>query len=1163
MQASDYSDDEDNDCPLCLEEIEVDDKYFKPCPCGYQICRFCWNHIKNDLNGLCPACRRPYSDDAIEFRPVPPEEFVDAALTLQVFPERALLTSRLVRIKNAKKRKEREKKEQEVAAKKQLSNVRVVQKNLVYVLGLPLKLANEETLRSPDYFGQYGKITKVVVNRRNPAVGPNTHSSSPSTSNTGVYITFAKKEDAAKAIEAVDGTNYEGKIIRATFGTTKYCSYFLKGQNCQNIGCQFLHENGEDAEAYLKEEARLYKAKGPPPPKGQFSSLSQGGSTDHYEYESTSEHDPAQLDLTMEVAPLNDENYPSLGAAPNDPMQLQSTPNGKRRQKLASQKDLKKKGGFDPSVSGSAALDDSPERKKSGLPLQLVPDDDIYITPYDVGYNFVPRYNGLFDPFGDSKLVEALLASAAAAARAEKPAGPPSHVESDTSPNRKSRYERLFDVPEGAVQTGQTAQSANQSLAANANPAMFASSDRESAAGNRWSETTAGLRGGSVATTARPSAYSDNQQRHPDAYEQEIHNQLKMQQYQQVLQQQSQQYPQDFSRINAGESSSYTSNVEAFDRHQMPHFLKDPTPASNGEQPQPTPPLNSKNAQHPKSASIPTPSPAPDTSVDPGAGLDETINTPVETPASSKTAPAPRRVLTIVSKKNPETPPAQPDPPGQLAEAKKRDPKPKPSDTPRDDKPRPEVPADPPLPIPEDVGPILSRKTKKKKNNFPPKLPVVRQAKPKDTAPENTPASSDQAPHEPALAEAPHPETVSMVDSAESLGNDETRVDPSVMAPVFLQVMEKSGVLIAQLEELNADGSLHLRIAALPNPDQLTVIIDGINRLCGPICNLSKFSNLDALASATWHPQSEIAQTVLSFLGHALTSIIAVTDQLVLGLETKIASIAASGKKKKKGLSAWHRHLAVVKELRSVAEQSYQARPAGPVEAAAAREHGGMDLDLAAPTPAVDSPAVDSQAPSCHEPEQSLQEPALSSDQYLEQLLTAVHDFVYLAEVRHDQPGSTKRKRKGKSLLPENPEPWVALAAATGLDPTRFNRDQQKFLVGCIQKEFPDPRVLVALIIENPNDPRLNFDHFLKNVEVPLPSRIAILEQQLLFNRIAERKLQSKLHGIQRRNNLWKPSVMAYLGVSPLARMGSPATASDEWEDTEDGDWVSEFDDVD
>ena len=69
-------------------------------------------------------------------------------------------------------------------------------------------------MRSHDYFGQYGKITKVVVNKRTPVVGPNTHAASPATSNTGVYITFAKKDDAARAIEAVDGTNFEGKIIR-------------------------------------------------------------------------------------------------------------------------------------------------------------------------------------------------------------------------------------------------------------------------------------------------------------------------------------------------------------------------------------------------------------------------------------------------------------------------------------------------------------------------------------------------------------------------------------------------------------------------------------------------------------------------------------------------------------------------------------------------------------------------------------------------------------------------------------------------------------------------------------------------------------------------------------------------------------------------------------
>jgi hypothetical protein len=28
---------EDLECPLCMEEIDVTDKYFRPCPCGYQV----------------------------------------------------------------------------------------------------------------------------------------------------------------------------------------------------------------------------------------------------------------------------------------------------------------------------------------------------------------------------------------------------------------------------------------------------------------------------------------------------------------------------------------------------------------------------------------------------------------------------------------------------------------------------------------------------------------------------------------------------------------------------------------------------------------------------------------------------------------------------------------------------------------------------------------------------------------------------------------------------------------------------------------------------------------------------------------------------------------------------------------------------------------------
>jgi hypothetical protein len=42
-----------------------------------------------------------------------------------------------------------------------LRNIRVVQRNLAYVLGLPPSLASEDTLRKGEYFGQYGKIVKV------------------------------------------------------------------------------------------------------------------------------------------------------------------------------------------------------------------------------------------------------------------------------------------------------------------------------------------------------------------------------------------------------------------------------------------------------------------------------------------------------------------------------------------------------------------------------------------------------------------------------------------------------------------------------------------------------------------------------------------------------------------------------------------------------------------------------------------------------------------------------------------------------------------------------------------------------------------------------------------------------------------------------------------
>lgn len=51
---------------------------------------------------------------------------------------------RIKRLTQSKKQKERERKELEQMNRKHLANMRVVQKNLVYVVGLSPKLAREE-----------------------------------------------------------------------------------------------------------------------------------------------------------------------------------------------------------------------------------------------------------------------------------------------------------------------------------------------------------------------------------------------------------------------------------------------------------------------------------------------------------------------------------------------------------------------------------------------------------------------------------------------------------------------------------------------------------------------------------------------------------------------------------------------------------------------------------------------------------------------------------------------------------------------------------------------------------------------------------------------------------------------------------------------------------
>ena len=160
--------------------------------------------------------------------------------------------------KNARKKaeqrqKEAQKREVESLNRKHLSGLRVIQKNLVYVVGLSPGIKEDEilnTLRGDKYFGQYGKIIKIVVSKG----GKNGEVSANGQPSLGVYVTFAKKEDAARCIAAVNGSTNGDRVLRAQLGTTKYCSAYLRGENCTNKSCMFLHEPGENENSYSRED---------------------------------------------------------------------------------------------------------------------------------------------------------------------------------------------------------------------------------------------------------------------------------------------------------------------------------------------------------------------------------------------------------------------------------------------------------------------------------------------------------------------------------------------------------------------------------------------------------------------------------------------------------------------------------------------------------------------------------------------------------------------------------------------------------------------------------------------------------------------------------------------------------------------------------------------
>ncbi|KAL9284066.1 putative transcription factor C2H2 family [Arabidopsis thaliana] len=229
------SDHGEKTCPLCAEEMDLTDQQLKPCKCGYQICVWCWHHIvdmaeKDQIEGRCPACRTPYDK----------EKIVGMTVNCDSLASEGNMERKKIQKSKSKSSEGR---------KQQLTSVRVIQRNLVYIVGLPLNLADEDLLQHKEYFGQYGKVLKVSMSRTASGViqqFPNNTCS--------VYITYGKEEEAVRCIQAVHGFILDGKPLKACFGTTKYCHAWLRNVACVNPDCLYLHEVGSQDDSFTKDE---------------------------------------------------------------------------------------------------------------------------------------------------------------------------------------------------------------------------------------------------------------------------------------------------------------------------------------------------------------------------------------------------------------------------------------------------------------------------------------------------------------------------------------------------------------------------------------------------------------------------------------------------------------------------------------------------------------------------------------------------------------------------------------------------------------------------------------------------------------------------------------------------------------------------------------------
>ena len=129
---------------------------------------------------------------------------------------------------------------------KYLSNIRIIQTNLIHVHGFQKSIARTSLLKSNEYFGQYGNIVKATTTYK--------INSDNNKKLYSAYIVYSNESEAALAVLCVDSLLFNGKIIRVFFGTNKYCNNFLNNKKCLYVDkCKFIHQIVTDKDIVIND----------------------------------------------------------------------------------------------------------------------------------------------------------------------------------------------------------------------------------------------------------------------------------------------------------------------------------------------------------------------------------------------------------------------------------------------------------------------------------------------------------------------------------------------------------------------------------------------------------------------------------------------------------------------------------------------------------------------------------------------------------------------------------------------------------------------------------------------------------------------------------------------------------------------------------------------